>query len=81
MRGLNICWLLSAGIVLLPREGFNVESGANVSDGLSREGLEDDWTKSQGWYLVNAVLPNFQELSKLPFQELCQQLQSLLAVV
>ena len=43
--------------------------------------LEDDWTKSQGWYLVNAVLPNFQELSKLPFQELCQQLQSLLAVV
>ena len=59
----------------------HVESGASVSDGLSREGLEDAWTKSQGWYPVNAVLPNFQELSKLPFQELCQQLQSLLAVV
>ena len=59
----------------------HVESGANVSDGLSRGGLGDDWTKNQGWYLVNAVLPNFQELSRLPFQELCQQLQSLLAVV
>ena len=34
-----------------------IESEANPSDGLSRDGLVDSWTMAQGWTLLPANLP------------------------
>jgi hypothetical protein len=51
-----------------------VDSEANLADGLSRDGLEDAWTKSQGWDLQQAQLPEFARLRLLPFAELCKEL-------
>ena len=36
-----------------------IESEANPSDGLSRDGLLDSWTQAQGWTLLQAELPPF----------------------
>ena len=38
-----------------------VESEANISDGLSRLGLSDPWTCSQGWALFPALIPPFKD--------------------
>ena len=34
-----------------------VDSDSNPADGLSRDGLEDIWTKAQGWNLERGVSP------------------------
>ena len=38
-----------------------VDSHSNPSDGLSRAGLEDDWTRSQAWQLSEVVFPSALE--------------------
>ena len=39
-----------------------VESASNPADGLSRAGLEDAWTKAQGWTLKEVLCPNFFQM-------------------
>ena len=39
-----------------------VESASNPSDGLSRAGLEDDWTVAQGWQLKAVDCPAFFDM-------------------
>jgi hypothetical protein len=46
-----------------------VESHANPSDGLSRQGLEDHWTVMQGWLLGEAVVPPWERLIQAPLGE------------
>ena len=36
-----------------------VESASNPADGLSRAGLEDAWTRAQGWTLKEVPCPDF----------------------
>ena len=36
-----------------------VESASNPADGLSRAGLEDAWTRAQGWTLKEVPCPEF----------------------
>ena len=39
-----------------------VESASNPADGLSRAGLEDAWTRAQGWTLKEVPCPAFFEM-------------------
>jgi hypothetical protein len=39
-----------------------VESASNPADGLSRAGLEDAWTKAQGWTLKEVPCPNLFQM-------------------
>ena len=48
-----------------------VPSDSNPSDGLSRDGLQDSWTLSQGWHLLPAVTP---EILFTAFDSLSQAL-------
>ena len=54
-----------------------VNSDANPSDGLSRDGLADQWTQSQAWDLSEAALPRSSiretlETLELVFQDLSE---------
>ena len=42
-----------------------VDTNANISDGLSRDGLVDCWTMSQCWQLSIAELPDFMVIAML----------------
>ena len=39
-----------------------VESASNPADGLSRAGLEDPWTRAQGWQLKEVPCPAFFQM-------------------
>ncbi|CAE8593271.1 unnamed protein product, partial [Polarella glacialis] len=52
-----------------------IDSDSNPSDGLSRDGLEDEWTKGQGWDLGIAILPDWQKLAESSFLEMSQVFQ------
>jgi hypothetical protein len=52
-----------------------IDSDSNPSDGLSRDGLEDEWTKRQGWDLGTATLPEWHELAESSFLEMLQAFQ------
>jgi len=39
-----------------------VESASNPADGLSRAGLEDPWTRAQGWQLKEVPCPMFFQM-------------------
>jgi hypothetical protein len=39
-----------------------VESASNPADGLSRAGLEDAWTKAQGWTFKEVPCPKFFQM-------------------
>ena len=41
-----------------------VDSKSNCSDGLSRDGLEDAWTRAQGWELQMGVLPPWNAVTE-----------------
>jgi hypothetical protein len=47
-----------------------VDSAANPSDGLSRDGYFDKWTLAQGWSLEQLTIPPWDELHSLAFNEL-----------
>ncbi|CAE8721778.1 unnamed protein product, partial [Polarella glacialis] len=49
-----------------------IDSDSNPSDGLPRDGLEDEWTKSQGWDLGTALLPDRHKLAESSFLEILQ---------
>jgi hypothetical protein len=51
----------------------HVPSDENPSDGLSRDGLDDKWTKEQGWDLTELPFPDFSNLIDLPLSELLKQ--------
>ena len=57
---------------------FHVDSESNPSDGLSRDGLEDEWTcqmaRQYQWQLCEAALPPLQQWENLPFQMLVQSM-------
>ena len=36
-----------------------IDSDSNPADGLSRDGVEDEWTKKQGWDLVDLGSPDW----------------------
>ena len=38
-----------------------IDSDSNPSDGLSRAGLADEWTREQGWALAEGILPPWDE--------------------
>ena len=48
----------------------HVPSEVNPSDGLSRGGLLDDWTKSQDWDIEEVSLPDWSNLKDLPLDTL-----------
>jgi len=54
-----------------------VESEANVSDGLSRDGISDTWSKQQGWRLAEAQLPDFAAWMQMPVEQLLRHLHGL----
>ena len=39
-----------------------IDSASNPADGLSRDGLADTWTVSQGWQLQLAILPQWDDI-------------------
>ncbi|CAE8638050.1 unnamed protein product, partial [Polarella glacialis] len=41
-----------------------IDSDSNPSNELSRDGLEDEWTRSQGWDLDTALLPEWHKLAE-----------------
>ncbi len=47
-----------------------MDSAANPSDGLSRDGYFDEWTLAQGWSLEQLSIPPWDELHSLAFIEL-----------
>jgi hypothetical protein len=47
-----------------------VPSKENPSDGLSREGIDDPWTRAQGWDLHKVEFPDFSNLRNRPLDEL-----------
>ena len=53
---------------------FHVDSDSNPSDGLSRDGLDDVWTRTvarqHGWRLYEATLPDLAGLMELPIRQL-----------
>ena len=57
---------------------FHVDSESNPSDGLSRDGLEDEWTcqmaRQYQWQLCEAALPPLKQWENLPFQMLVQSM-------
>ena len=58
----DLCVLSAITQLLLTRLGCRVyyeyiESDANPSDGLSRDGLDDEWTQKQRWQLSTACMP------------------------
>ena len=63
----------AAGIALVLRSSFpvgilavpSVHPDSNVSDGLSQDGIQDQWTVSQSWELVEA--------SCAPWQAICEK--------
>ena len=42
-----------------------IDSASNCSDGLSRDGLDDSWTKQQGWTLQEGVAPPWNVVTDL----------------
>jgi hypothetical protein len=46
-----------------------VDSDANPSDGLSRDGMQDAWTLQQDWILQEAILPDWTALLAADFHE------------
>ena len=50
-----------------------VPSEVNPSDGLSRDGLDDAWTQSQGWDLKECTLPDWSDLRNLPLDLLLEK--------
>ena len=50
----------------------HVDSESNPSDGLSRDGLTDMWSKQMasqfGWELHEACIPSFDEFATLPLE-------------
>ncbi|CAE8598126.1 unnamed protein product, partial [Polarella glacialis] len=54
-----------------------IDSDSNPSDGLSRDGLEDEWTRSQGWDLGTALMPEWPKLAESSFLEILQAFQGL----
>ena len=42
-----------------------VDRGANPADGLSRDGVDDHWTRAQGWELSCASAPLWDDLVQL----------------
>ena len=57
---------------------FQVDSDSNPSDGLSRDGLQDEWTVSmatdRGWRLRSADLPKcFDEIASFPLRRLTRR--------
>jgi hypothetical protein len=50
-----------------------VPSEVNPSDGLSRDGIKDLWTISQGWDLLEVDLPDWSNLADLPLDVLLQR--------
>ena len=68
----DLCSIATLTHLLLAKLGCRVyfeyiESEANIADGLSRDGLEDNWTKSQHWDFAPAVIPTilYSALSSL----------------
>ena len=55
-----------------------VESEANVSDGLSRDGLSDTWSQQQGWSLSEAFVPDFEKWMAMPVEKLLRHLHTLI---
>jgi hypothetical protein len=55
-----------------------VDTEANPADGLSRAGVNDEWTVSQHWHLQEAKLPDFARWKGLAFGELCADLADVL---
>ena len=39
-----------------------IDSDSNPADGLSRDGVEDDWTKGQDWDLVDLGSPDWSHI-------------------
>ena len=48
-----------------------VDSISNPADGLSRDGLLDDWTQKQGWTLVQSKVPEWFSADWTPVQLWC----------
>ena len=42
-----------------------VDTASNISDGLSRDGLADEWTCAQGWHLAEGNAPPRVDLNSL----------------
>ena len=42
-----------------------IDSDSNCSDGLSRDGLEDHWTKEQEWSLAKGTVPPWNAVTEL----------------
>ena len=42
-----------------------IDSNSNCSDGLSRDGLLDAWTREQGWQLEEGVVPPWNAVTDL----------------
>jgi hypothetical protein len=49
-----------------------VPSERSPSDGLSRAGLDDEWTLKQGWDLKEVTLPDWSDLENLPLDSLLE---------
>eukprot|EP00974_Lingulodinium_polyedra_P088935 8621152-Lingulodinium_polyedra.AAC.1 len=53
---------------------FHVDSDSNPSDGLSRDGVEDEWTvataKDQGWSLEDIGFASLAGLAEKPLRDL-----------
>ena len=50
-----------------------VPSGMNPSDGLSRDGLQDSWTKAQPWDCYEVDLPDWSNLKDPPLDTLLER--------
>lgn len=64
----DLCFISSLAHLLFARLNCRIfweyiESDANPSDGLSRRGLLDEWSKSQGWMLAPAEMPDLLQVA------------------
>ena len=57
---------------------YHVDSDSNPSDGLSRDGVKDEWSikaaASLGWRLMELPVPKIKHLATLPFELLTRGL-------
>ena len=54
-----------------------VETDANVSDGLSRDGILDTWTAKQHWSLNKSVIPPFNSFQTATLTEVIVMFRAL----
>ncbi|CAJ1440614.1 unnamed protein product [Effrenium voratum] len=64
----DLCFIASLAHLLYAKLSCRVyfeyiESNANPADGLSRDGLDDAWTFSQGWSLLPAIVPDLVRIA------------------